>query len=196
MQERGCQCSVSEQTKSTSFAFVSAGQESFLRALAGPFKRVFTPALWTVILLIHPPVFADPWTPPIGVPMPPFGILESHTMYQGQLYDYDNNGTPEGAYKDAGNGPYTHYVDRSAPNCTDGSNDLNFGTPALPRCTIPGRDGSPLKAGSVVEVHGKHDYDYTSPTDLHFVGTAAKPVFIRGASASNRREHPLLRSRW
>jgi hypothetical protein len=26
-------------------------------------------------------------------------------MYQVQLYDYDNNGTPEGACKDAGNGP-------------------------------------------------------------------------------------------
>jgi hypothetical protein len=82
-------------------------------------------------------------------------------MYQGQLYDYDNNGTPEGAYKDVGNGPYTHYVDRSAPNCTDGSNDSNYGTPALPRCTTRGRNGSPLKAGSVVELHGQYDYEHT-----------------------------------
>jgi hypothetical protein len=135
---------------------------------------------------IHQSVRAEPWTPPIGIPVPPFGIIESHATYQGQLYDYDNNGTPEGAYKDAGNGPYTHYVDRSAPNCTDGSNNSNSGTPALPRCTIPGRDGAPLKAGSVVEVHGKYDYEHTSPADLHFAGTAAKPVFIRGASAANR----------
>jgi hypothetical protein len=79
-------------------------------------------------------------------------------MYQGQLYDYDNNGTPEKAYKDAGNRPYTHYLDRSAPNCTDYS---NYGTPALPRCTIPGCDVSPLKSSSVVEVHRQYDYEHT-----------------------------------
>jgi hypothetical protein len=161
MQERGCQCSVSQQAKPTSFALVSFGQGSFLRALSRPCKIVFAPALWTVILSIHSPVFANPWRPPIGIPMPSFGILRSHTMCQVQLYDYDNNGTPEGAYKDAGNGSYTHYVDRSAPNCTDSSNDSNYGTPALPHCTIPGRDGTPLKASTVVEVHGKYDYEHT-----------------------------------
>ena len=33
--------------------------------------------------------------------------------------------------------------------------DWNDGTPALPRCTIPGDEQSPLAAGSVVEVHGR-----------------------------------------
>jgi len=131
-------------------------------------------------------VAASAWTPPIGIPQPPFGITQTHTMYQGQLYDYDNDGIPEAPYKDAGNGPYTHYVDRSATNATDGVNDSNYGTPALPRLTIPGSSSIPLKAGSVVEVHGNYDRDHTSPTDLHFAGTAAKPVFIRGASSTNR----------
>jgi hypothetical protein len=137
-------------------------------------------SVWRCLILMGlaapalPPLQADtPWTPPIGIPQPSFGIVESHTMYQGQLYDYNNDGVPEAPYKDAGNGPYTHYVDRSAPNCTDGVNDSNYGTPALPRRTIPGdnlNSLAPLKAGSVVEVHGRYDNDHTSPTDLHFAG--------------------------
>ena len=65
---------------------------------------------WILIGLValRSSLWADvPWKPPIGIPQPPFGIVESHTMYQGQLYDYDNDGTPEAPYKDAGNGPYT-----------------------------------------------------------------------------------------
>lgn len=126
------------------------------------------------------------WTPPIGIPAPAFGIDQSHTMYQGQLYDYNGDGTPEGAYKDAGSGPYTHYINHSAGNCADGS---NYGTPAQPRCTIPGDDGSPLMAGSVVEIHGQYNANHTSPNDWHGAGTAAKPIFIRGAAAADK---PLL----
>jgi hypothetical protein len=147
---------------------------------------------WILIGLValRCPLWADgPWKSPNGIPQPQFGIVESHTMYQGQLYDYNNDGTPEAPYKDAGNGPYTHYVDRSAPNATDGVNDSNYGTPVLPRLTIPGDNSNslaPLKAGSVVEIHGRYDHGHTSPADLHFAGTVAKPIFIRGASAANR----------
>ncbi|MCP4543855.1 MAG: hypothetical protein GY832_42620 [Chloroflexi bacterium] len=54
------------------------------------------------------------WEPPIGIPRPEFGITETHYMYEGQTYDYD--GTPR-PYKDAGNGPYTHYIDNTQPHC-------------------------------------------------------------------------------
>jgi hypothetical protein len=53
---------------------------------------------------------APPWTPPIGIPAPGFGI--------GQTTD---------------DATFTHWVDNSGP-CTDSGND---GTPARPRCTIP-----------------------------------------------------------
>jgi len=108
------------------------------------------------------------WEPPIGIPAPPFGIEETHLMYAGQS-----------GYSDAGNGPYTHYVDNSA-GCTDSSND---GTPGNPRCTVP----TTLAAGSVVEVHGG---PYADGRDLQWRmnGTAAQPVFIRGVSATEKPE--------
>jgi hypothetical protein len=129
-------------------------------------------------------VFVDaggPWTPPIGIPRPSFGIDESHTMFVGQSYDY--GGTP-GPYKDAGNGPYTHYVDVAHPAATDTGNP--FGTPTLPRRTIPLN----LTPGSVVELHGG-PYDYVSfAGELRFGGrgTAEKPIFVRGARFDQKAE--------
>ncbi|HET9313956.1 MAG TPA: Calx-beta domain-containing protein [Vicinamibacteria bacterium] len=64
------------------------------------------------------------WDPPIGVPMPPFGVNEAA-------------------------GPATHYVDNTHPSATN-TNNPN-GSPALPRMTVP---TSTLPAGSVVEIHG------------------------------------------
>jgi hypothetical protein len=52
---------------------------------------------------------AAPWTPPIGIPAPGFGITQA---------------TDDAAF--------THWVDNSKP-CADSRN----GTPARPRCTIP-----------------------------------------------------------
>lgn len=56
------------------------------------------------------PAFAGHWTPPIGIPAPPFGIEESAT-----------------------DGAFTHWVDNSGA-CSDAGN----GTPTTPRCTLPG----------------------------------------------------------
>jgi len=53
------------------------------------------------------------WVPPIGIPKPDFGIEETHYMYAGLVGN--------GIYYDAGNGPYTHYVDNSG-TCTAYSN--------------------------------------------------------------------------
>jgi len=113
------------------------------------------------------------WQPPIGIPAPDFGIEETHYMYQlgdgedcttnpEKCYDFGNGLEP---YKDAGNGPYTHYVDNSG-DCDDGSD----GTVDNPRCEIPRN----LEAGSVVEVHGGH-LDH--------------PVFLRGV---NKNYMPII----
>jgi hypothetical protein len=86
------------------------------------------------------------WKPPIGIPQPEFGIYEKHTMYSDKTFDFGSGPQP---YKDAGNGPYTHYVDSTHANATDTANP--FGTAGKPRKSFP----STITAGSVVEVHGR-----------------------------------------
>ena len=77
----------------------------------------------------------------------------------------------------------------SDPNCADEvTGQFHYGTPAQPRCTIPGRDGDPLPAGSVVEIVGVYDFGHTSPRDLHASGTVDRPVYFRGRSAALRAE--------
>ncbi len=133
------------------------------------------------------PLFAvaQSYNPPIGIPAPEFGIEESHTMYVDSLYDFGNG--PE-AYKDAGNGPHTHYVDLNHLNATDSDNE--FGTSDKPRVTIPIN----LLPGSVVEVHnGPYAYSEsihggTYLPILNNSGTAQKPIFIRGGDSDNRFE--------
>lgn len=115
------------------------------------------------------------YIPPVGIPAPSFGIDESHWMYADSQYTY-NYGNGLEAYRMSANGPYTHYVDSSASNSTDSGNP--FGTPEAPRKTIP----TYLPAGSVVEVHGSYSSNWSIEAD----GTAAAPVFIRGASATDR----------
>ncbi|MEO7723200.1 MAG: choice-of-anchor Q domain-containing protein [Chthoniobacterales bacterium] len=112
------------------------------------------------------------YSPPIGIPAPSFGIDQVVTMYSGQTYTFtDGRGTI--VYPDAGDGPYTHYVDKNAVGATDTSN--TYGTPATPRLTIP----TTLTAGSVIEVHGG---TYAPGRLLSVTGTASNPVFIRGIS--------------
>ncbi len=108
-------------------------------------------------------------------------------MLLGQTYTFtDGRGTI--VYPDAGNGPYTHYIDNTAQNATDTNNP--YGTPTLPRKTIP----FDLPAGSVLELHGG---PYTVANGgghgslggkqcAHALGTASKPVFIRSGDPNNR----------
>lgn len=104
----------------------------------------------------------DAWTAPIGIPEPPFGIHESHTMYAGQP-----------AYQDAGNGPYTLYVDNASANCSDSGP----GTAAEPRCSIPTDISTP---GAVIEVHGRR-YDFGgSDITIEAQGSVTQPVFLHG----------------
>jgi len=96
---------------------------------------------------------------------------------------------PAQSYPDAGNGPYTHYVDFNSGVSRDVTADglFNYGSPILPRKTIP----TFLPPGSVVQLHGTT----ASSTDRLYItglvesgnigGTAAKPIFIRGTSWSD-----------
>ena len=96
----------------------------------------------------QPALEAAAWEAPIGIPTPPFGITEAHTMYAGSTFDYTQGGTvadPRGVapYGDAGDGPYTHYVENSLPNCSGNpapcSTDSNnpYGTPSRARVSVP-----------------------------------------------------------
>ncbi len=110
---------------------------------------------------------ASTWSPPIGVPSPSFGIKETHLMYKDKA-----------GYTDAGNGPYTYYIDNSSNACSDSSNK---GSPQKPRCTIP-RD---FAAGDVVEIHGG-PYTYDDMWLFNLNGTKEKPVFFRGSSLDEK----------
>ncbi|MCF6323391.1 MAG: PKD domain-containing protein [Gammaproteobacteria bacterium] len=122
-----------------------------------------------------PPVNAQDYIPPIGIPAPEFGINESHMMYVDSQYDFGNGPEP---YKDAGYGPYTHYLDNSV-SCTDSDN--TFGTVDNPRCNLPNLHE--LASGSVVEIHGGI---YTSSQNwMTSTGTVDKPIFIRGYANPN-----------
>jgi len=127
-----------------------------------------------VLLFTSMKINSAPYIPPIGIPAPEFGISEAHTMYENSQYDFGNGPEP---YKDAGNGPYTHYVDNSV-TCIDSRN--GFGTFEKPRCNLPSL-GS-LAPGSVVEIHGGI---YTSRNWMTSSGTVDKPIFIRGYANPN-----------
>ncbi len=117
------------------------------------------------------------WEPPIGIPSPEFGIEEVHIMYVGKTYDYDGT---LGPYSDAGNGPFSHYVDNTDSNATDSNNP--FGSVDKPRSSMP--ESENIKPGAVIEVHG-------GPYMIgYFVftaqGTKEQPVFFRGVSETQR----------
>jgi len=130
------------------------------------------------VLFVSSAVIA--YDPPIGIPAPTFGIDESHTMYSDDTYDFGAGAT---AYPDAGNGPYTHYVDNTHPNATN--TDNLFGSPDRPRRDIFDRFSRTLKAGSVVEIHGG-PYNYTGWRRIVSEGTAQKPVFIRAVASGDK----------
>src|SRR5262245_24779333 len=116
------------------------------------------------------PVHAQ-WTPPIGIPAPGFGITQT---------------APPAPSPWTTQVPGFYYVEQRA-----GATNINnpYGTPAKPRISIP----NPVPAGSVVELHGFYDVAQSSPNTLVMQGTAANPVFIRGASTSSR---PFIRRGW
>ncbi|MBI2671371.1 right-handed parallel beta-helix repeat-containing protein [Candidatus Woesearchaeota archaeon] len=115
---------------------------------------------------------SNSWLPPIGIPMPIFGINE---VAPPAPNPWDN---PV---------PGFYYVCETCAGVTDTSNP--YGTPSKPRKTIPGTESNPLPAGSVVEVHGKYTTSHSSPRDWHGRGTALQPIFVRGADSTQK---PLI----
>ena len=128
-----------------------------------------------VVLLALTTAAQAAYVPPIGIPAPPFGIDETNGMYDDDSYDFGSG--PE-AYPDAGNGPYTHYIDNTHPNATDTSNP--YGSPTTPRMSLIEGNSVTFAAGSVVEIHGG-PYVYAATwRNITSQGTSSRPVFIRG----------------
>ncbi len=100
-------------------------------------------------------------------------------MYVGQTYDY--NGSP-GPYRDAGNGPYTHYVDPTHPAATDTNNP--YGTADKPRKTFPA--AANIQPGAVIEFHATQAQPYTAAIVITSSGTVTQPIFFRGPSPADR----------
>jgi len=116
------------------------------------------------------------WEPPIGIPVPEFGIFESYRMY-----DEVAKRNPALTYtENAEGGFYTHYVDNSDPNATNSSNP--YGTAAKPRTSIP-RDTN-VPAGSVIEVHA--GATVLGQNIFTVIGTKDQPIFLRGYSADDK----------
>lgn len=125
----------------------------------------------------------------IGIPAPTFGITDSHQQYAGQLFEAGGF-----VYRDAGNGPYTHYVDNTAANCDD-NNAGGYGTATEPLCSIT-RFGNftDLPEGSVMEIHGG-PYNFNPGwTRMVLRGSQSKPVFVRGVNAANGDQVRLQRN--
>jgi hypothetical protein len=156
------------------------GEKMISRKHNSHIAYILTLSLVWLILSALSDVALSAWQPPIGIPAPSFGIDETHTMYTGQTYDFGAGPEP---YKDAGNGPYTHYIDNTHPNATDSGNP--YGTSGIPRITFPSL--STINPGAVVEIHGG-PYNQ-GIIHLTIDGTQAKPIFIRGASINDR---PLM----
>ena len=124
------------------------------------------------VLAFVPRAASAQWTPPLGIPAPAFGIADAAPAAPSPWV----NPTP-GFY----------YIEASAPGATDSGNP--YGAPGRPRSTIP----TSLPAGAVVELHGTYDASHASPATIVAAGTVAKPVYIRGVSASSR---PIVRRFW
>jgi len=105
------------------------------------------------------------WSPPAGIPTPPFGITEAAPA----LPDPWGRETP-----------CFYLVEPGNPSATD--EDNANGTPSRPRLTIP----LTLPAGAVVELRGTYDHSHESPRRILAEGTAARPVFIRGHGPEER----------
>ncbi|MEO8187664.1 MAG: hypothetical protein ABI580_09915, partial [Burkholderiaceae bacterium] len=96
-----------------------------------------------------------------------------------KCFDFGNGPEP---YKDAGAGPYTHYVDNTSPAATNTDNP--YGTAEKPRASNPTL--STLPAGSVVEVHGGPYVHIAAIYISTNNATQDRPIFYRGATYDSR----------
>ncbi len=140
-------------------------------------KDTITIGIIFLFILMSPnTAIADSWAAPLGIPHPEFGIEEDYLTY-----NEASNRNPDLTYnQNDEEGYYTHYVDKSDPNCVNSG----FGSPSEPLCYLP----SAVPAGSIVEVHGNYD---VAEESIEGNGNANMPVFIRGLEA----ERPFFSSR-
>lgn len=153
---------------------------------------LFTVSTWAQLPWQQHYPYSD-WTPPPGIPMPSFGITNSHWMYHPFLgpatYDYGSGAV---AYRTNEYGPYTHYIDNTHGSATDTGN--SFGTPSTPRLTWP--NPSTLAPGSVVMVAGGGTYTFSNTgTGMAFggPGTQASPNhFVAVGATTNIADRPKI----
>ena len=125
-----------------------------------------------LLALLFYSTFSYAYDPPIGIPVPSFGIDETTILYDNEsrrntdlIYTLND----DGSY-------YTHYVDSQHSESTDTGN--SFGTAGKPRKSFP----NDIPNGSIVELHhGPYEIDLRNLN-----GTAEKPIFIRGISSTDR----------
>jgi len=138
---------------------------------------VCTPLLGTIPVKDAP---AGAWIPPIGIPVPEFGIEEEVDMYllESFTYDYQDDAQGPVAYRVANGHPYTHYVDTLHSAATDTDNP--HGSPQRPRLTWE----YPLPAGSAVQVVNPGEYTFRNApsrcTAIGGDGTKEQPIFLYG----------------
>ena len=98
---------------------------------------------------------------PTGIPTPTFGLTETvESVYGSSTY-------------------YTYWVDNTHPSANNANNG-GFGSPSLPRLTIP--TGS-FPAGTVIQVRGGPYTIGSGNLPMAFAGTASQPCFVTtGAS--------------
>jgi uncharacterized protein (DUF3820 family) len=139
-----------------------AGVDSFFFVVSSG-NQVSTPA--DVSIMVSDANSGGDWAPPIGVPMPTFGITQTAPP------------PPDPWLVPV---PGFYCVDQFNRAATDTNNP--YGTPSLPRRTIP----STLPAGAVVEVLNRYSYAPTGYQQIQVNGTPDSPVYIRGLNARSR----------
>jgi hypothetical protein len=110
---------------------------------------------------------AQGWLPPMGIPMPAWGISQQRPS------------RPAPWEREQ---PGWYYVERGAA-CSD---KLTYGRPGAARCTVPAAPAP----GAAIEIHGTYD---ASHTGFGWTGSAEIPIWIVGQSHELR---PLLTGRW
>jgi len=132
-----------------------------------------------LVLISVATMTAQTWQPPIGIPAPEFGIVESY-----RIYDQVANRNPALTYvQNSEGGFYTHYVQYETGIDTNNP----YGTEASPRRTVP----ATLSEGAVVELHGVYSDNSAGEFVVNSGGTAARPVFVRGFDQAQRPTLPF-----
>ena len=133
-------------------------------------------ALFLLLVLLAPAnmlVAKETWQPPIGIPVPSFGIEDTYRMY-----DDPNARNPEMTYRESDSGGfYTHYIDPCDAAATDSGN--SYGSISKPRLSVPRN----LPAGSVVEIHNTANQNGWNYLNISGMGTRQHPIFVRGVNS-------------